>query len=167
MWFSSRPVRRRYASVRSSMGKNPTRCAVFGSHVGDGGAIGDGHVIQTFAEELDEFFDDAVAAENLRDREHQIGGCRSFRQFAVQLEADDLRHDHVNRLAEHARLGFDSTDAPAQHAQAVDHGGVAVGADQAVGKRHAVLHHHHRRQVFQIHLMHDARRRRHDAKITE
>ena len=37
------------------------------------------------------------------------------------------------RLAEHGGLGLDAADAPAQHGQAVDHGGVAVGADHGVG----------------------------------
>ena len=40
-----------------------------------------------------------------------------------------MRH----RLAEHRRLGLDAADAPAQHAQAVDHRGVRVGADERVG----------------------------------
>jgi hypothetical protein len=37
------------------------------------------------------------------------------------------------RLAEHRGLGLDAADAPAEHGQAVDHRGVAVGADQRVG----------------------------------
>ena len=51
---------------------------------------------------------------------------------AGQLEADDLRDQHGDRLAEHRRLRLDAADAPAEHAQAVDHGGVRVGADQRV-----------------------------------
>ena len=55
------------------------------------------------------------------------------RSLPVELEADDLGDEHGDRLAEHGRLGLDAADAPAEHAQAVDHGGVAVGADQRVG----------------------------------
>ena len=44
----------------------------------------------------------------------------------------DLRRHHVERLAEHHGLGLDAAHAPAQHAEAVDHRGVRVGADQGV-----------------------------------
>ena len=49
------------------------------------------------------------------------------------MEADHFGDDHRDRLAEHRRLRLDPADAPAQDAEAVDHGGVAVGADQRVG----------------------------------
>ena len=89
----------------------------------------------------------------------------------MQLEADDFGDQHRHRLAEHGRLGLDAADAPAEHAQAVNHRRVRIGADQRVGigrlrglprrrRRHA-------RQVFQIDLMHDAGVRRHDLEIAE
>ena len=53
-------------------------------------------------------------------------------QLARQPEADDLRDQHRDRLAEHRRLGLDAADAPAEHAEAVDHRRVRVGADQRV-----------------------------------
>ena len=53
-------------------------------------------------------------------------------QLAGQLEADHLGDQHGDRLAEHGGLGLDAADAPAEHGEAVDHGGVAVGADQRV-----------------------------------
>ena len=84
------------------------------------------------AEELDELADDALLAEHLRDGQHQVGRGRPFRQLAVQLEADDLRNQHRHRLAEHRRLGLDAADAPAEHAEAVDHRRVRVGADERV-----------------------------------
>jgi hypothetical protein len=85
------------------------------------------------AEELDELLDDALLAQHLGDAQHQVGGGGAFGQLAGELEADDLGHEHVHGLAEHDGLGLDAAHAPAQHAQAVDHGGVAVGADQRVG----------------------------------
>ena len=39
-------------------------------------------------------------------------------------------------LAQHGRLGLDAADAPADDAEAVDHGGVRVGAEHGVGKDH-------------------------------
>ena len=85
------------------------------------------------AEELDELADHALLAQHLGDGEHQVGGGGAFRQGAGQLEADDLGDQHRDRLAQHGRLRLDAADAPAQHRQAVDHGGVAVGADHGVG----------------------------------
>ena len=57
---------------------------------------------------------------------------RAFRQLAGELEADDLRNQHRRRLAEHRGFGFDAADAPAEHADAVDHRGVRVGAEHGV-----------------------------------
>jgi hypothetical protein len=67
------------------------------------------------------------------DGEHQVGGGDAFLQLAGQLEADDFGDQHRDRLAEHRRLRLDAADAPAEHAEAVDHRGVAVGADAGVG----------------------------------
>jgi hypothetical protein len=75
----------------------------------------------------------ALLAEHLRDRQHQVRRRCAFGQAAVELEADDLGKQHVDRLSQHAGLGLDAAHAPAQHPEAVDHGGVAVGAHQRVG----------------------------------
>ena len=88
----------------------------------------------------------------------------------MQLEANHLRQQHCHRLAQHGRFRLNSAHAPAQHAQAVDHGGVAVGADQRIriGQRPAfglVVHKHNAGQVFQVHLVHDARLGRHHAEV--
>ncbi len=56
----------------------------------------------------------------------------AFAKCAGELEADDLRHEHRDRLAEHRGLGFDPADAPAEHAEAVDHRRVRIGADERV-----------------------------------
>ena len=93
--------------------------------------------------------------ENLRDDKNQIGRGRSFRKLAIKSESDNLRRHHINRLPQHARLGLNSTHAPAKHSQPVDHRRMAVRADEAVRKRHAILHRDHFRQVFQVHLMHN------------
>src|SRR6202000_2165509 len=62
-----------------------------------------------------------------------------------QWQGEDLRDQHGDGLAEHGRLRLDAADAPAEDAEAVLHGGVAVGADAGVGIRLvAVLHHHPR-----------------------
>ena len=107
--------------------------AELGAHVADGGAVRERDLGDAGAVELDELADHAVLAQHLRDGEHDVGGGDAGRDGAGQLEADDLRDEHRDGLAEHGRLGLDAADAPAEHAEAVDHGGVRVGADAGVG----------------------------------
>ena len=73
----------------------------------------------------------------------------------------------LDRLAEHRRLGLDAADAPAEHAEAVDHRGVAVGAHAGVRVGLAVADHDHPRQVLDVHLMHDAGPGRHHLELVE
>ena len=88
------------------------------------------------------------------------------RKRPVQLHADDQRDEHGDWLAEHGRLGFDAADAPAEHAEAVDHGGVRVGADERIGICDALsagfMNENDARQVFKVHLVDDAGIGRHD-----
>ncbi len=103
------------------------------AHVADRGAVGQRQHRDARAVELDELADHAVLAQHLGDREHQVGRGRALGQVAGELEADDARDQHRDRLAEHRGLGLDAADAPADHADAVDHRGVGVGADAGVG----------------------------------
>jgi hypothetical protein len=108
-----------------------------------------------------------VLAEHLGDGQHQVGRGGPGRQLTVQFEPDDARDEHRHRLAEHGRLRLDAADAPAQHAQPVDHGGVAVRADQRVRVRLPAACHHHSGQVLDVHLVHDAGPRRHHLELVE
>ena len=87
--------------------------------------------------------------------------------FAGQPDADNLRQAHPDRPAEHHRLGLDTANAPAHHAQRIDHGGVAVGADQRIDEGHAVLDLHDRRELFEIDLVQDTVARHHHADLIE
>ena len=109
------------------------RRAVLGRHVRDRRAVGERQRRQPGAVELDELADDLLLAQHLGDGEHEVGRRRAGRQLAVQLEADDLGDQHRHRLAEHRRFGLDAADAPAEHAEAVDHRRVRVGADERIG----------------------------------
>ncbi len=145
--------------------------AIFRGHVADGGAVGQRQVIQAGAEELDELSDHAVLAQHLRYGQHQVGGGDTLVELAGQAEADHFRDQHRHRLAEHCRLGLDTTNAPAKHTEAIDHGGVRVGADQGVriGIGFAVLFTgpDHLAEVFQIHLVADAGARWHHGEVVE
>ncbi len=89
------------------------------------------------------------------------------RSAAREVHADDVRREEIHRLAEHAGLGLDAADAPADDADAVDHRGVAIGADQRVGIVDAVLPMHAARQILEVDLVHDADARRHDLEGVE
>ena len=83
----------------------------------------------------------------------------------MKLEADNCRQQHGNRLPQHAGLGLNSTHAPADHAQSVDHRSMRIGPDQRV----RISGHHtivglraedNIGQIFQIDLVHNAGIRR-------
>ena len=119
------------------------------------------------AVELHELADHAALAEHLRDGEHEVRGGGALRQLAGEPEAHHLRHQHRHRLAEHRRLGLDAADAPAEHAEAVDHRGVRVGPDERVRERLAVARLHHAREVLEVHLVADAGVGRHHREVVE
>ena len=91
--------------------------------------------------------------------------------MVLQAEADNLRDQHGNRLAQHGSFGLNAANAPAEYAEAVNHRGVRVGAHQCVGisQRLAGLtvrsNEDNARQIFQVDLVHDAGVRRHDCEI--
>ena len=89
----------------------------------------------------------------------------------MQLESHHLGQQHRHRLAEHHCLRLDPPDAPAEHAEAVDHRGVRVGADKGVRIRSrqlpAFVHEDHAREVLEVHLVADAGIGRNDREVVE
>ena len=148
--------------------------AELGRHVADRRAVGERQAGEAGAVELDELAHHAPGAQLLGDGQHQVGGGRPLAQRAVQAEADDLRDQHRHRLAEHRRLGLDPADAPAEHAEPVDHRRVRVGADERVGVGGGqagavgrVRDEHHAREVLEVDLVHDPGVGGHDLEVVE
>ena len=147
--------------------------AVFGRHVADGRAVGDRHVGEAGAVEFHELADHALLAQHLGDGEHQVGGGHAFLQPAGELEADDLRDEHGDRLAEHGGLRLDAAHAPAEDGEAVDHGGVRIGADEGVriggllAGRGVLAGPDGLGQEFQVDLVADAGARGNDGEVLE
>ena len=106
-------------------------------------------------------------AQQLGNGQHQIRRRHAFAQLALEVYPDHIRRQEIYRLAEHARFRLDAADAPADHADAVDHGGVTVRADQRIGIINAVFLQHAARQIFEIDLMHDADAGRHHLEGVE
>ena len=128
-------------------------------------------MIEPVAEILDELLDHAALPQHLRAGQHQIGGGHALLELALEAEADHLGDDHGDGLAEHGGLRLDAAYAPAQHAQRVDHGGVAVGADAGVGEGlldlAGRLGPHRLGEVLEVDLMADAGARRHHLEVVE
>jgi len=150
--------------------ENAARGAVLGGHVRDRGAVGDGQRREPRSVEFHELPDDPFLPEQFGHGEHEVGGRGPLAKRAAQAEADHLGHEHGDRLAEHRSLRLDAADAPAEHAEPVDHGRVGVGADQRVGVRRvrtALAREDDARQELEVHLMDDAGGGRHDPKVLE
>src|SRR5450631_2188600 len=84
-------------------------------------------------EEFDELADHAALAQRFGDGEHQVGGGDAFLELAGEFKSNHFGYHHRQRLAEHRGFRLDAADAPAEHRQAVHHGGMRVGADHRVG----------------------------------
>ncbi len=144
------------------------RGPVLGAHVADGGAGLDREGRDVGAVALHERADDAVVAQQLGDRQHDVGGGDAGLGLAADAQPHDRRQQHRERLAEHGRLRLDPADAPTEHAEAVDHRRVRVGADERVAERAPVLGgEHEARQVLEVDLVADAGARRDDAEAVE
>ena len=144
---------------------------ILGRHVADRRAVGQRQRRNAGAVELHKLAHHAQLAQGLCHGQHQIGRRRALAQLAGQPEAHHLRYQHRHRLAKHRRLGLYAAYAPAQHAQAVDHGSVRIGAHQRVRISNQLAvnfgREHHASQVFQIHLVADAHSRRHSREVAE
>jgi hypothetical protein len=141
--------------------------AEFGAHVADRRAVRERHGGHAVAVELHELADHTVLAQQLRNGEHEVGRGGALGHRAGQLEPDDPRDQHRDRLAEHGGLRLDAADAPTEHAETVDHRRVRVGADHSVRICGPVAIHHHARQVLDVDLVHDAGAGWHDLELVE
>ncbi len=110
-------------------------------------------------------------AQKSGQREHDVGAHHAGARRADEAAADDARHRQADRLPEHRGRRLDAADAPAEHAEPVDHRRVAVHPDEAVGKREPAAvplgAGDDLRQVLDVDLMDDAVARRHHAQIVE
>ncbi len=149
------------------------RRAVLGRHIADGGAIWHGQGGRAFAVKLDKFPDDFLRPQQLGDMQHEIGGRYSFAQSSVHMNAHHFGRQKVNRLSEHSGFGLNAADAPAHDTEPVDHCRVRIGADQGVWKIKRRIRpgcrsrQHALRQVFEVHLVHNANTGRDELECLE
>ena len=168
MWASLRPVARRYAVHLGVDREKAHGRPVFRGHVGDRRPIHDRQGRRPRAVEFDKFSHHLGLAQQLREGQGQIRRGDALADRSGQVHPDHVGGQEVDRLPQHPRLGLDPADAPADDAQAVDHRGVGVGADQRVRIDGAVRPHQHPLgQEFQVHLVDDADPRRDDFEGVE
>src|SRR6478672_2759639 len=80
------------------------------------------------------------------------------------MDSDDIRCKEINRLAEHARFRLDTTHAPADYSEAIDHCRVRIGSDERIRKVNTISFENSLCQVFEVNLMNDAYTWRYDAE---
>ncbi len=100
-------------------------------------------------------------------RQCQVGGDHSIAQRADEFDAKNARRENEEGLTEHHRFRFDAADAPAEHAESVDHRRVRIGADDRIGEQFARAREYALREVFEMDLVNDAGCRWDDAHILE
>jgi hypothetical protein len=83
------------------------------------------------------------------------------------VNANDIRRQEVNRLAEHPGFRLNSADAPSDDAETVDHRRVRICPHERIRKIDAVAFEHAFREIFQIYLVDDSDPRRDDAETVE
>ncbi|OIQ65714.1 hypothetical protein GALL_527240 [mine drainage metagenome] len=100
------------------------RVTIFRCHIGNRCPIRDAQHRSTVAEELDKLAHHLGPAQALGDVQHQIGRRRSLRQASLQVHTNDIRHQQIQGLPQHAGFRLNTTNTPADNAQGVDHGRV-------------------------------------------
>ena len=144
------------------------RGAVLGAHVADGRPRLERERPDAGPVALDERAHHAVVAQQLGDGQHDVGRRDAGLGLARDPEPHHRGQQHGERLAEHGRLRLDPADAPAEHAEAVDHDRVRVGADQGVAERPPVLGgEDEARQVLEVDLVADPHAGWHRTEVAE
>ena len=102
---------------------------------------------------------------------YTVGGGGAFLERARQLEADNVRDQHRDRLAEHRGFCLDATDAPAEHADAVNHRRMRIGANDRIRIRLSrvacLVVEYDATEILQVDLVDDARVGRNHAEVFE
>ena len=123
------------------------------------------------AEELNELPDHAVFAQHPRHGQYEVRGAGPIGKPSSQANPHDVGHQHRDGITEHGSFGFNSSDAPAQNREPVDHGRMAVSPHHGVrvGNLPSILFAdpHNLREMLEVDLVTDAGARRNDPKVVE
>ena len=159
-------------------GEQRAGAAILRRHVRNARALRGVQAGEARPEALDKRAHHALLAQHLGERQRHVHGRHALGELARQAHAHHLGHERRDGLAERRSLGLDAAHAPAEHADAVRRGRVAVGSHERVEVRHRALvvcprhsriirRHDHVRELLDVQLMADARPWRHDTHVVE
>src|SRR5215510_16321074 len=83
------------------------------------------------------------------------------------MDADHVRSQYVDRLAQHRSLGFDSTDSPTDHAESIYHSRMRIGPNQCVRKINPIFTDRDFGQILEIDLVANTDSRRDHAEAVK
>ena len=86
------------------------RGAELRGHVGDGCAISQGERRSAFAEKLQIGRNHLLIAQELGQRQYNVGGGDAGLTLTAQLDADDIRQAHVRGTPQHHVFSLQTTD---------------------------------------------------------
>ena len=145
--------------------------AIFGGHVGDGGPIRQGEAVEGGTAEFHHGRQHIRAAQEFRQRQNNVRAHDANAGRADKAASHDARGRQSHGLPEYGGRRFDPPDAPAEDAEPVHHGRMAVHAHETVwiGQTAPVLliADHDLGEALDVDLVHDAVARGHDAEIAE
>jgi len=98
------------------------------------GPVGHGELAVALSEVLHEITHDVLRAQPFCDGEDEVCRSNTLPEVSGQLNPEHPGNGHGVRLSEHHRFCFYAPDAPSQHAEPIDHGGVRVGPHERVWK---------------------------------
>ena len=134
-------------------GEKAASCTVFRSHVSDGCAVSERECFHARSEKFNEFANNTVLSEHLNDSQRHVRSRDAGLELACQPYTNDVRSEHVDRLAQHYCLCFNATNTPTQDAQSIDHGRVRVGSHEGICQPDAVFLTSNTGQEFEIDLV--------------
>src|SRR5699024_431983 len=88
-------------------------------HIGDGGSVGYGKVIQTISETFYKLTDHSMPTKQFSNSQYHICGSSSFRKSSCQCQANHSRSSEMNGLTEHGRVSLDSFHARSYDSQSI------------------------------------------------
>ena len=123
--------------------------AVFGCHVGNGGAVGQRQRLDSLAIKLDKLAHHFSLAQHFGHGQHQVGRGHTFAQATFHVKADNIRGQEIDGLTEHTRFGLNTAHAPTDNTNTVNHGGMGVSTYQRIKINYTVfIFVHTTRQIF-------------------
>ena len=114
---------------------------IFRGHIADSGTVSKWYCADAFPIEFHEFSNHTVLAKHISNGKNNICSGDTRLCLASKFKANNTGDKHGDGLAKHSSLGFNTTDAPAQNAKTIFHGGVGISTHAGIGVEDTVIVH--------------------------